>query len=66
MSLSGVLSAARLIGPSTRGALCPACRRWNGGTTDRRDHAETERSADEMSDEMGMAMPLAPSRSVGQ
>jgi predicted metal-binding membrane protein len=42
MSLSEVLSAARLIRPSTRGALCPACRRWNGGTTDRRDRAETE------------------------
>jgi predicted metal-binding membrane protein len=83
MSLSEVLSAARLIRPSTRRAFCPACRRWNGGATDRRDRAETEisppaltalaflvlglaswaptiwwsRSAGEMSDEMGMAMP---------
>jgi predicted metal-binding membrane protein len=42
MSVSQVLSAARLIRPTRRGAFCPACRGWNGGTTDRWDRVETE------------------------
>jgi predicted metal-binding membrane protein len=42
MSVSDVLSAARLIRPTRRGAFCPACRGWNAGTTDRPDRSETE------------------------
>lgn len=42
MSVSQVLSAARLIRPTRRGAFCPACRGWNAGTTDRPDRSETE------------------------
>jgi predicted metal-binding membrane protein len=42
MSVSEVLSAARLIRPTRRGGYCPACRGWNAGTTDRPDRTETE------------------------
>jgi predicted metal-binding membrane protein len=42
MSVTEVLSAARLIRPTKRGAFCPACRGWNEGTTDRPDRSETE------------------------
>ena len=42
MSVSEVLSTARLIRPTRRGAFCPACRGWNAGTTDRPDRSKTE------------------------
>jgi predicted metal-binding membrane protein len=42
MSVSEVLSAARLIRPTRRGAFCPACRGWNAATTDRPDRSKNE------------------------
>jgi predicted metal-binding membrane protein len=42
MSVSEVLSTARLIRPTRRGAFCPACRGWTAGTTDRPDRSESE------------------------
>ena len=42
MSLSQVLSAARVTRPTSRGGFCPACRGWNAGTADQPDRAESE------------------------
>jgi predicted metal-binding membrane protein len=42
MSLSDILSAARLIRPPRRRGFCPACRGWNARIADPPDRAETE------------------------
>lgn len=42
MSFSQVLSAARLIRPTSRRGFCPACRGWDPGTVDRPAGTEHE------------------------
>ena len=42
MTVSQVLSAARLIRPTRRRGFCPACRGWNPGTADQPGRAESE------------------------
>ncbi|MGH2659669.1 MAG: DUF2182 domain-containing protein [Actinomycetota bacterium] len=42
MSLSQVLSAARVIRPTRRRGFCPACRGWDAGTADHPRRAEGE------------------------
>jgi predicted metal-binding membrane protein len=42
MTVSQVVSAARLIRPARRRGFCPACRGWNAGTADQPRRAQTE------------------------